>query len=75
MRSSSKDSFNVTITLLVLSILFLIDFYTSVHFFVADCAFVFALANAFVFALANAFVFVLVVKSNTALPFATFTHV
>ncbi len=37
----------------------------------ADCAFVFALANAFVFA----FVFVLVVKLNTALLFATFTHV
>ncbi len=67
MKSSLKDSFSVIITLLVLSILFLIDFYTFVHSFVADCAFVFALADAFVF--------VLVVKLNTALPFATSAHV
>ncbi len=67
MKSSLKDSFNVIITLLVLSILFLIDFYTFVHSFVADCAFVFALADAFVF--------ILVVKLNTALSFATSAHV
>ena len=75
MKSSLKDSFSVIITLLVLSILFLIDFYTFVHSFVADCAFVFALADAFVFTLVNAFVFILIVKLNTSLSFLTFTHV